>query len=207
MVWEISGGTRALTTLNTCEVDWLGNDLVAVVSDGAGEGAWYDARLMRVSPSGEVSELHEERFHLARPTASPDGRHWSALTGIARDRDLLAGALLFGRDGHPAAVVPTAEVHVTEHRWVAPGTVLVIGRALARRRIDEGGDSRGVPRTEVRCRHRRPDAAVDASAHCDLTQPEFVMGDLIRPNQSSAFRLSCKRWRSDRAVVHCPRGR
>ncbi|MEU5948016.1 CheR family methyltransferase [Micromonospora sp. NPDC047465] len=42
----------------------------------------------------------------------------------------------------------------------------------------------------------------------DLTQPEFVMGDLIRPNQSSALRLSCKRRRrSDRAVVHCPRGR
>ncbi|GAA4572393.1 S9 family peptidase [Micromonospora coerulea] len=127
VVWEISGGTRALTTLNTWEVDWLGNDLVAVVSDCAGEGAWYDARLVRVSPSGEVSELHEERFQLARPTGSPDGRHWSALTGIASDRDLLAGALLVGRDGHPAAVVPTAEVHVTEHRWVAPGTALVIG--------------------------------------------------------------------------------
>jgi dipeptidyl aminopeptidase/acylaminoacyl peptidase len=127
VVWEINGGTRALTALNVWEVDWLGDDLVALVSDGAGEGAWYDARLVRVSPSGEVSELHEERFQLARPTGSPDGRHWSALTGIASDRDLLAGALLVGRYGRPAAVVPTAEVHVTEHRWVAPDTVLVIG--------------------------------------------------------------------------------
>jgi dipeptidyl aminopeptidase/acylaminoacyl peptidase len=127
VVWEIGGGTRTLTALNVWEADWLGGDLVALVSDGAGEGAWYDARLVRVSPSGEVSELHEERFQLARPTGSPDGRHWSALTGIASDRDLLAGALLVGRDGRPAAVVPTAGVHVTEHRWVTPGTVLVIG--------------------------------------------------------------------------------
>jgi hypothetical protein len=48
--------------------------------------------------------------------------------------------------------------------------------------------------------HRRPDAAVDVSARCDLTQLEFVMGDLIRPNRSSALRMSCKRRRSDRAV-------
>lgn len=46
--------------------------------------------------------------------------------------------------------------------------------------------------TPCRC----PDAAVDASARCDLTQLDFVMGDLIRPNQSSALRLSCRRRRT-----------
>ena len=127
VVWEIGGGTRTLTALNVWEADWLGDDLVALAGEGAGEGAWYDARLVRISPHGEVSELHEERFQLARPAGSPDGRHWSALAGLASDRDLLAGALLVGRDGRPAAVVPTAGVHVTEHRWAGPGTVLVIG--------------------------------------------------------------------------------
>ncbi len=56
--------------------------------------------------------------------------------------------------------------------------------------------SRGVPLTEVRYRHRRPDAAVDASARWDLTPPEFVTGDLNRPNRSSALRVSCKRRRT-----------
>src|SRR5260370_24778087 len=53
--------------------------------------------------------------------------------------------------------------------------------------------SRGVPLTEVRYRHRRPDAAVDASGRWDLTPPEFVTGDLNRPDRSAALRLSCNR--------------
>lgn len=39
------------------------------------------------------------------------------------------------------------------------------------------------------------------------TQPEFVMGDLHWPSQSSALRLSCERRRSDRTFGHCPRRR
>jgi dipeptidyl aminopeptidase/acylaminoacyl peptidase len=127
--WEV--GTpehRQLTRLNTWEADWLGDEVVALVSDGAGEGAWYDAWLVRIAGDGTTSFLHEERFQLARPTGSPDGGSWSALTGFASDRDLLAGDLLVGRpDGDPVRV-PTAGVHVTEHRWVDDRTVLVIGQ-------------------------------------------------------------------------------
>src|SRR5262245_55565569 len=68
---------------------------------------------------------------------------------------------------------------------------------LVCRRIDEDGQFLGaVPRTEVRYRHRRSDAAVDASARCDLTQLEFVTGDVNRPIRSSTLRLSCKRRRT-----------
>jgi len=128
VVWDVASGEhRTLTDLNVWEADWYGADLVALVTERADEGGWYDARLVRVSGEGRVTPLHQERFQLARPAGSPDGRHWSALTGLASDRDLLAGSLLVGREGERPAVVPTAEVHVTEHRWVSETAVLVIG--------------------------------------------------------------------------------
>lgn len=105
--------------------------------------------------------------------------------------------------GKPPAEVTAADVLAFVTAQYIGGAAVRLACPTDRRR----GSSRGVPRTEVRCRHRRPDAAVDVSAHCDLTQPEFVVGDLIRPNQSSALRVSCKRRGSDGAVVHCPRGR
>jgi dipeptidyl aminopeptidase/acylaminoacyl peptidase len=128
VVWDVGDGRhRVLTDLNVWEADWCGADLVALVSDGAGEDAWYAATVVRITLGGEVARLHEERFQLARPSGSPDGSSWSVLTGFASDRDLLAGALVVAGPGHAPAVVETAGVHVTEHRWVAPSLVLVIG--------------------------------------------------------------------------------
>lgn len=128
VVWDVASGEhRELTGLNVWEADWVGEEIVALVSERVDEGAWYDAPLVRIGLDGTVTRLHEERFQLARPTGSPDGRHWSVLTGFASDRDLLAGALLVGRAGEPPSVVPTPDVHVTEHRWVSPTEVLVIG--------------------------------------------------------------------------------
>lgn len=128
VVWETGGDLRVVPgALNVWEADWVGDRLVALVSEGAGEGAWYDARLVTIEPDGAVRPLHEERLQLARPAGSPDGRHWSALTGLASDRDLLAGSLLVGRDGERGTIVTTAEVHVTEHRWVGDAEILVIG--------------------------------------------------------------------------------
>jgi dipeptidyl aminopeptidase/acylaminoacyl peptidase len=131
--WEVgSTDHRVLTRLNVWEADWVGHDAVALVSDGAGEGAWYDAWLVQISPDATVALLHEERFQIARPAGSPDGRAWSAITGFASDRDLLAGELLVGRLDGEASRVATPGVHVTEHRWLDDRTILFIGqRSLA----------------------------------------------------------------------------
>ena len=143
-VWEpATGEHRNLSDLNVWEADWVGDDLVALVSERADEGAWYDSALVRIALDGTVTPLHTERFQLARPTGSSDGRHWSALTGFASDRDLLAGSLLVGCAGEPPSVVPTPGVHVTEHRWVSPTEVLVIGHrgldtVLGRADVDGG---------------------------------------------------------------------
>jgi dipeptidyl aminopeptidase/acylaminoacyl peptidase len=128
VVWEpATGSCRPPTSLNVWEADFLGDDLVALVSEEAGEGAWYDARLVRVGADGSVSDLHRTPYQLARPTGCPDGSSWSVLSGFASDRDLLAGSLVVARRGRPARVVETAAVHVTDHRWVSGSVVLFIG--------------------------------------------------------------------------------
>jgi dipeptidyl aminopeptidase/acylaminoacyl peptidase len=127
--WEVGAAEhRLLTSLNTWEADWVGDDVVALVSDGADEGAWYNAWLARISSDRTVSVLHEERFQVARPSGSPDGRTWSAITGFASDRDLLAGELLVGHPHRGPVRVQTGGVHVTEHRWLDAETVLFIGQ-------------------------------------------------------------------------------
>jgi dipeptidyl aminopeptidase/acylaminoacyl peptidase len=128
LVWDAADGSHhPVTGLNVWEADWCGDRLVAVVSEGAGEDAWYDARLVRLGLDGEVEPLYDAPFQLARPSGSPDGRTWSALSGFASDRDLLAGSLVVGRPGSAPTVVATADTHVTEHRWVSDDVVLFIG--------------------------------------------------------------------------------
>lgn len=128
VVWDpASAGPQVLTDLNVWEADWLGDDLVALVSDRADEGAWYDARLVRVTLDGDVAPLHEHELQLEKPAGSPDGQRWSVLRGFASDRDLLAGELVVGRVGEPPSALSTQGVHVTDHRWLSPATVLVIG--------------------------------------------------------------------------------
>ncbi|MCW2844099.1 MAG: hypothetical protein JWN22_2015 [Nocardioides sp.] len=128
LVWDVTEAShRTVTALNVWETDWCGDDLVAVVSDGAGEDAWYSARLMRLGLDGEVAPLYDATHQLARPSGSPDGRTWSVLTGFASDRDLLAGSLVVGRPGPAPTVLATADTHVTEHRWVSDDVVLFIG--------------------------------------------------------------------------------
>lgn len=127
-VWDPgSGERRTLTDLNVWEADWLGDRFVALVSDRADEGAWYDARLVVIDADGAVTPLHADELQLEKPAGSPDGERWSVLRGFASDRDLLAGELLVGRVGESPSVVPTPGVHVTDHRWLSPAAVLVIG--------------------------------------------------------------------------------
>jgi dipeptidyl aminopeptidase/acylaminoacyl peptidase len=131
VVWDLQEpeghGHRTPTDLNVWEVDWCGEDLVALVSEGAGEDAWYSARLMRIDPGDEVTGSYDAIHQLARPLGSPDGRSWSVLTGFASDRDLLAGDIVVARRGAEPLVVDTLQTHVTDHRWVGDDAILFIG--------------------------------------------------------------------------------
>ncbi|QIG43345.1 S9 family peptidase [Nocardioides anomalus] len=133
VVWDVaSGATTTLSDLNVWEADWYDDGLVALVTEGAGEGAWYTARLVTVSRDGEVAELHRGPDQLAHPHTSPSGRAWSVLSGFASDRDLLAGELVVGRPGSDGVAVDTLDVHVTDQRWLDEARILFIGH----RRLD-----------------------------------------------------------------------
>lgn len=128
VTWDVAGEVhRVASDLNVWEVDWCGAGLIALVSEGAGEDAWYGARLVRLDLGGETTPAYDAAFQLAQPSGSPDGRTWSVLTGFASDRDLLAGSLVVGVPGSAPMVVPTADTHVTDHRWVSDDVVLFIG--------------------------------------------------------------------------------
>jgi dipeptidyl aminopeptidase/acylaminoacyl peptidase len=128
VVWEPASGSHCtITALNVWEADWYGDDVVALVSEGAGEDAWYSARLVRIRLDGEVSPLYEATYQLAHPCGSPDGSSWSVLTGFASDRDLLAGTLIVAREGAEPVVMETADTHVTDQRWVDDDRLLFIG--------------------------------------------------------------------------------
>lgn len=73
--------------------------------------------------------------------------------------------------------------------------------------VDQQSTSAGRGPPGGQDRHRRPDAALDAPAHCNETQPELAMVDLVRPDQPSALRRRASAGDRGGAVVHCPRGR
>jgi dipeptidyl aminopeptidase/acylaminoacyl peptidase len=128
VVWDVATDThRTPTGLNVWEADWYADGLVALVSEGSDEGAWYAARLVTVGLDGEVADLHRGPHQLAHPHTSPDQRAWSVLSGFASDRDLLAGDLVVGRLGADPTAVDTAGTHVTDQRWVDARRILFIG--------------------------------------------------------------------------------
>lgn len=119
-IWDVeSSQLRKVTSDNLWEVDWAGDgSLVALTSIGAGEGAWYDARLSLIRIDGSSQVLHTPRHQLAQPLGSPDGRQWSVIAGAASDRGLLAGSILVGLYGSEPAELDVNGVHVTDHAWL-----------------------------------------------------------------------------------------
>jgi dipeptidyl aminopeptidase/acylaminoacyl peptidase len=82
--------------LNIWEASWLENDrIVAVVSDGPGEGAWYRARLSVIDP-GVRSErvLLRSDVQLGYAEGAPDGATVAVLEAVCSDRYVVAGDLL-----------------------------------------------------------------------------------------------------------------
>ena len=128
-VWDpATDGREQVGRSNVWEVAWAGDDaLLAVTTESPAEGAWYDAVLSRLDVgTGEEEVLHRPAHQLAQPRCAPDGSAWSVLTGLQSDRGLPAGELLVGRGGE-GAVVDTADVHVTDHSWLDPSTIVLAG--------------------------------------------------------------------------------
>ncbi|MBM7785875.1 alpha/beta hydrolase family protein [Tenggerimyces flavus] len=113
--WERA--TSAAT--NVWEAAWCGEDeLLAVVSTRADEGAWYAATAAIIElRRGEVRTVHRSDDQLGSPTCSPSGWHRSLVQAVASDRGFVQGELLMlDRDGF-ARPIDTRGVDVTDTCW------------------------------------------------------------------------------------------
>lgn len=111
---------------NVWEACWLGNDAVlALVSDGADETAWYDAQLAELHLSGEERAVPTPHAQLAHPAASPSGAYMSVIAGPMSDRGIDAGTLLVrgrGDAGWREISVPGGDT--TDHAWADEDTIV-----------------------------------------------------------------------------------
>jgi dipeptidyl aminopeptidase/acylaminoacyl peptidase len=115
--------------LNIWEAAWAGDDaVVAVVSDGPGEGDWYGARLVRIDvATGAHRALYEPQDQLGWPSASPSGRNVAIVEAVCSDRWLVAGDLKLIDDAGSIRTIKTAGVDVTFTEWRSETRLLVGG--------------------------------------------------------------------------------
>jgi dipeptidyl aminopeptidase/acylaminoacyl peptidase len=115
---------------NVWEAAWCGNEsIVAIVSEGAGEGAWYGAELALIDPAMRTSRtLRRTDVQLGWITASPSGRHAAVVEAVCSDRVIVAGDLLLiePASGH-ARTVDTHGVDVSWLAWRGDERLLAVG--------------------------------------------------------------------------------
>jgi dipeptidyl aminopeptidase/acylaminoacyl peptidase len=105
--------------LNVWEASWLGNDrVVAVVSDGPGEGAWYRARLSVIDPAAATERvLLRSDVQLGYAEGAPDGATVAVLEAVCSDRYVVAGDLLLVDVATGAVRRVEAVGDVSSARW------------------------------------------------------------------------------------------
>jgi dipeptidyl aminopeptidase/acylaminoacyl peptidase len=127
-VWEPGGSVEQTTGLNVWEAAWSGPDhVVALVSEDAGEGAWYAAELLRIGLHGTAERLHRSSVQMSDPQSDASGVRWSVIESRASDRGLLAGHLVVGGERGLGRRVATAGVDVTAQRWIGAESIAFAG--------------------------------------------------------------------------------
>ncbi|MBL8647245.1 MAG: S9 family peptidase [Sphingosinicella sp.] len=132
-VLDLATGERrsvSLASLTVWEAVWCGNNAVAaIVSPAPQEGAWYSARLVRISlGDGTVQTLHVPGDQIGLPAASPSGNRVAAVEALCSDRGLVAGVPVVidtttGASRHLGA----NGIAVTCIAWVAEDRLMVAG--------------------------------------------------------------------------------
>jgi dipeptidyl aminopeptidase/acylaminoacyl peptidase len=116
--------------LNVWEAAWCGDGaVVAIVSEGAGEGAWYGAHLTLIDPAARTAcTLKHSDVQLGWATGSARGTHVAVVEAVCSDRTLVAGELLLidPASGRSRAV-DTHGVDVTWTAWRDDERLLAIG--------------------------------------------------------------------------------
>ena len=116
--------------LNVWEAAWCGDGaVVAIVSQGAGEGAWYDAELALIDPAARSARtLRATDVQLGWVSGSPRGTHAAVVEAVCSDRVIVAGELLLiDPASGEARSVDTLGVDVSWTAWRDDERLLAIG--------------------------------------------------------------------------------
>ena len=115
---------------NVWEATWCGDRaMVAIVSEGAGEGAWYDAEVSLIDPAARTARtLHRTDLQVGWAAGSPGGTHAAVIEAICSDRVIVAGELLLIDPATgEARKVDTCGVDVTWSAWRDDDRLFAIG--------------------------------------------------------------------------------
>jgi dipeptidyl aminopeptidase/acylaminoacyl peptidase len=115
---------------NVWEATWCGNEaLVAVVSSGAEEGAWYGAHLRVVEIETATSrEIYSPKAQLGWPASSMSGTYVAIVEAICSDRGIVAGDLkLIETASGKAWEVDTGGVDIACTEWLSDRLLLLAG--------------------------------------------------------------------------------
>jgi dipeptidyl aminopeptidase/acylaminoacyl peptidase len=115
---------------NVWEAAWCGDGaVVAIVSEGAGEGAWYGAELALIDPAARTARtLRRSAVQLGWACGSPGGTHAAVIEAVCSDRMIVAGQLLLiDPASGECRAVDTHGVDVTWSAWRDDERLLAIG--------------------------------------------------------------------------------
>ncbi len=135
-IWLIdaaSGDARRLSPphRNFWEADWCGpGSVVAVVSDGAGEDAWYGAGVSIFdATSGDERRLVSSDVQLGWVAGSPSGERIGVIEAVCSDRMVICGDLrVVDVATGEITAVDLGDVDASLARWLDDDRLLVFGR-------------------------------------------------------------------------------
>jgi dipeptidyl aminopeptidase/acylaminoacyl peptidase len=116
--------------LNVWEATWCGDRaVVAIVSEGAGESAWYSSELALIDPvARNARTLRRSEVQLGWTRGSPAGTHAAVIEAVCSDRVIVAGELLLiDPASGEARAVDTHGVDVTWTAWRDDERLFAIG--------------------------------------------------------------------------------
>lgn len=206
-LWWIRLGDREWRCLSpeglTCwEATWAGPaHVVAVVSEGPEEAAWFSARVVEIDlVDGTVRTLIDNGEQcVGLPTASVDGRHVAAVSATCSDRTVVAGDVtLLDRVEGTSRQLDLRGLDVTWQAFRPGGDLIMAGqRGLdtvvvafdpATNELTELWSS-----TELTCGQRYPELAVSAGGIAMVMEgyhhpPELTRLDVDGPRTVTSLR-------------------
>lgn len=134
-IWLYSvpdGTVRRLTStgVTVWEATWCGaSSIVAVVSPGWTEGAWFDADLRLISvEDGSHGVIYRGPHQIGKPACTRSGRRIAVISGLCSDRGIVPGeAILVDLAGFEHRALDTGGVDVTELAWLDDDRLAFIG--------------------------------------------------------------------------------